>query len=519
MEKEILVFDIGTQSIRATIFDKKGNKLESISETYKVPFLSPKKGDCEQDINFYVDKMAELSLGLKEKNKDAFDKVSGIVIVDIRDSSVILDENKKTIRTAILWLDEKRVQLNGKNFSPIQKLIFKLIGKWTTVVKNSERTPCQWLKVNEKENYKKMKYYIPLGAYFNYKLTGNLVVSSADCIGHFPVNFKTGKYNFKLHPMNAVFGIPRSALVPLVEPGSIIGKITKEFSDKSGIKEGTPLFASGSDKANETLGNGSISPSTCSISLGTACTVDVCYSKYKEAYKFLPSYKAPYNGDYHLELQVYSGYWLVSWFIKEFVTEKEKEEAKKENISIEEYLNRKMDLIPPGNDGLVLQPYWYPALELPEAKGMINGFSFEHNKYNLYRAIIEGVAYCLLAGLNQIVKRTHKEIDTIYVSGGGSKSNIICQLFADVFNKKVKVCKEKEVASLGGAISGFLAMKEYKSPQEAVKNMVSYNLEFTPNKERHERYNYVYKNIYLKMYKKSKKLSLSAKKFNNLYNK
>ena len=155
-----------------------------------------------------------------------------------------------------------------------------------------------------------------------------------------------------------------------------------------------------------------------------------------------------------------------------------------------------MDLIPPGNDGLVLQPYWYPALERPDAKGMISGFSFSHNKYNLYRAIIEGIAYCLLAGLKQIVKRTHKKIDTIYISGGGSQSDIICQLFADVFNIRVKVSKEKEVASLGGAISGFLAMKEYLTPQEAIKNMVRHEKEYLPNKERHNKYFYVYKNIY-----------------------
>ena len=116
MEKEILVFDVGTQSIRATIFDKLGKELASVSEIYKVPFLSPKKGDCEQDINFYIDKMAKLSLSLKEKNPKVFSLISGVVIVDIRDSSLILDKDIKPIRNAILWLDEKRIPLNGKNF-------------------------------------------------------------------------------------------------------------------------------------------------------------------------------------------------------------------------------------------------------------------------------------------------------------------------------------------------------------------------------------------------------------------
>ena len=515
----ILVYDIGTQSIRATIFDSLGNKLASLNYVYDVPYLSPKKGDYEQDINYYVDKMCYLSKKIKEEHQNALDQISGVVIVDIRDSSVILDENKNPIRNAILWLDEKRIILNGKNFNLIQKIIFKLIGKWTTVVKNSERTPCQWLKENEKDNYSKMKYYAPIGAYFNYALTNNLVVSSADCIGHFPMNFKTGKYHNKLHPMNAVFGIPLNKLVPLVSPGSIIGKITKEFSLKSGIKEGIPLYASGSDKANETLGNGSIDPTTCSISLGTASTIDVCYQKYKEPYKFLPSYLAPYKGDYHLELQVYSGFWLVSWFIKEFVTEKEKEEAKKENITIEEFLDRKMDQIEPGNDGLVLQPYFYPALERPEAKGMIVNYSFEHNKYNLYRAIIEGIVYALKAGLEQIIKKTHVKPKVIFVSGGGAKSDIICQLIADVFNIKVKINNESEVASLGGAISGFLANKTYSTPSEAIKKMVKYNKEFIPNLDRHKKYEYVYKNIYLKMYKKTKKLSKYAKDYKLKYSK
>lgn len=77
-------------------------------------------------------------------------------------------------------------------------------------------------------------------------------------------------------------------------------------------------------------------------------------------------------------------------------------EAEIEHLAVEEVLNRKMLAIPPGSEGLILQPYWGPGLRRPEARGAIIGFSDVHTRVHMYRAIVEGIAFALRDGLEGI---------------------------------------------------------------------------------------------------------------------
>jgi len=512
MKKNILVFDVGTQSIRASVIDAKGTILSMAKDHYEIPFVSPKKGWAEQDPEFYVQEMAKVTQQIRKESPDCFATIAGIVCVDFRDSSVILDGDKKPIRNAILWLDERIVELNGKNFNPIEKLLFKSIGMYEVCKKNAERTAAQWLKVYEPENFRKMRYYIPLGAYYNYRITGNLVCSSADCIGHFPIDFKHGRWLPHGHPKYDVFGIPSKCLVPLAKPGSVIGGVSKEFSALSGIPEGIPLFACASDKACETLGNGAIDSSVGSISLGTACAIDVVDHRYSEPEAFLPSYLAPYPGSFDLELQVYSGLWLIRWFTEQFGAADE-DAAKKAGLSLEEYLDESIQKIPAGSDGLVLQPYWFPALERPDSKGAIIGFSGRHTRYHLYRAILEGIGYCLRSGLDDIVKKTHRVPELLVVSGGGATSDTLPQMMADIFGIPTIRSNETEGSSLGGAMAGFLDLGVYKTPEEAKAAMVKPGKRYEPDPENARKYDYLYHKVYLRMYPSLKKCYAASKKF------
>ena len=105
-----------------------------------------------------------------------------------------------------------------------------------------------------------------------------------------------------------------------------------------------------------------------SISYGTASSIEISNTKYIEPETFLPAYPAPISDLYQMEVQVYRGYWMVSWFIKEFGNN-ETLEANIIEMATEELLNNKMMEIPAGSEGLVLQPYWGPGLKRPLAKG------------------------------------------------------------------------------------------------------------------------------------------------------
>jgi sugar (pentulose or hexulose) kinase len=457
--------------------------------------------------------LCEATRYLQEYNADLFQSVMGMVMVAFRDSSVILDENKKPIRPAILWLDQRVTVLpHMNNLKAGEKLLFGVIGMTDTVKYNAERTPSFWLMKNEPENWQRMRYYVPLTAYFNYRVTGKLIISSADAIGHFPINFKKGKWLPAIHPKIDVFGIPLKSLPPLVKCGSELGKVSKDFSVLSGIEAGLPIYASGSDKACETFGNGCSDKTTASISLGTACTIDVVDSRYSEPETFLPSYQAPYPGDYDLEVQIYRGLWMIKWFTEEF-GQVDKAEAAKAGLSVEEYLNQQITKIPAGSDGLVLQPYWGPGLKRPNAKGSIIGFSAVHTRYHLYRAIFEGIAFALREGLDEIEKKTHRKPDHLIVSGGGSASDIFCHIIADVFGIPVERSTSVQSSTRGAAMAGFLDAGVFPTAADAIHHMVKEGERFEPDEKNHELYEKLYKKVYVKLYPSLRQVYENCKHF------
>ena len=189
-----------------------------------------------------------------------------------------------------------------------------------------------------------------------------------------------------------------------------------------------------------------------------------------------------------MEVQIYRGYWMVGWFIKQFGAH-ETLEAHIETMATEEVLNQKMLEIPPGSQGLVLQPYWGPGLKRPEARGAIVGFSDFHTRIHIYRAIIEGIAFGLKEGLIGIQKRQRKKVKEIRVSGGGSQSDAICQITADIFGVPVRRTQTYETATIGTALVTFYYLDVFKSLEEATEAMVHIEKTFNPSLENVKKYN------------------------------
>ena len=107
MSKYLLVVDIGTQSLRASIIDETGKTLSFSQQKYKEAFFSVEKGYAEQHPEFYMDELCLATKELHEKTPEYLEKISGMVMMTFRDSSLILDEDKKPLRPSILWLDQR----------------------------------------------------------------------------------------------------------------------------------------------------------------------------------------------------------------------------------------------------------------------------------------------------------------------------------------------------------------------------------------------------------------------------
>ena len=214
-----------------------------------------------------------------------------------------------------------------------------------------------------------------------------------------------------------------------------------------------------------------------------------------------------------MDVQIYRGYWMLKWFASEFASELEKE-ARLRDVAIEAILDEWLNDVPAGSDGLILQPYWGPGLARPLAKGAIIGFSNVHTRKHIYRAIVEGIAFALREGLESIEKSQAQKVKSLRISGGGSMSDEVCQITADIFGLEISRVQTIESTSLGAAIATFTAMKEFKDVHEAVQNMTKFSQTFKPNKENHVLYDRIYHNVYLKIYPRLKPLNIEI---NNIF--
>lgn len=107
-------------------------------------------------------------------------------------------------------------------------------------------------------------------------------------------------------------------LPELVPEGSLLGRINAKAHEETGLPEGLALYASGSDKSCETFGLGVLNDHTAAISYGTASTVETTTNRYIESEKFLPGYPSCIPNYYNMDVQIYRGYWMINWFLKEF---------------------------------------------------------------------------------------------------------------------------------------------------------------------------------------------------------
>jgi sugar (pentulose or hexulose) kinase len=321
-----LAFDCGTQSTRALLFDKQGNLIAKEKIEFQ-PYYSLKPGWAEQKADIYYEKMCEASLALKKKCPNDWKDIVAVSATTIRDTCVCLDKDNKPLRDVIVWLDQRMADCKGQIPASIMA-IFALVGMKYPVEMQMAQGKCNWIRIHEPEIWKNTAKYVMLSAYINYKLCGKVIDSIASQIGHIPFDYKNKKWMGPKDMKAGMFPVEPEKRPDLVAPGEILGHITKEASELTGIPEGMPIIASGSDKGCETLGTGCIGEGIASLSFGTTATIQMTSKKYVEPQAFMPAYPAVLPDSYNGEVQIYRGFWMITWFKEQFAA-KEIEQAKK----------------------------------------------------------------------------------------------------------------------------------------------------------------------------------------------
>lgn len=503
--EHILAIDNGTQSVRALIFDLGGNLIAKKRVPIQ-PYYSEKPGWAEQDPLVFWRGVCEACQGLWGLEGVRKDAIAGVGLTTQRSTVINLDKNQQPLRPAIVWLDQRRTE----GLEPVKGLwgfLFKLAGMQDTVQYLQAETEANWIKTYQPEIWEKTDKYIFLSGYLTYKLTGKVIDSVGCQVGYLPFDYKKQDWAKPSDWKWDAVLVEREMLPELVPPTGLLGYITPEASEATGIPEGLPLIAAAADKATEVIGAGCLDPQIGCLSYGTTATINTTHKKYTEVIPLIPPYPAAVPGAYSLEVQIYRGFWMVSWFKEEFGLV-EQREAERQGIEAEALFDKLLQEVPAGAEGLILQPYWSPGLKIPgpEAKGAVIGFGDVHSRAHFYRAIIEGLAYALREGAERTEKRSHIPITALRVAGGGSQSPGAMQITADVFGLAVSRPHVYEASGLGAAMDVAVGLKLHPDFNLAVNQMTRLGETFEPNRSRHQMYTDLYEKVYKKMYDQLKPL-------------
>ena len=508
-ERIILTFDVGTQSARALLISNSGEILGKKQVVYDPAYVSPKRGWTEQDPNMYYRVISQAARELKEELPEKWEKIAAVTLTTIRATTVCVDSEGKPTRPAIVWLDKRMADGEPKLTGP-NKVLIKAVGMEKFINLQYRKGHCNWIMQNEPQVWEATDKVLLLSGYLTFCLTGNMVDTAASMVGHLPYDVKTRTWQTKKDMTRPLFDVPDEKLSRLVDTGDVMGTITAKAAEETGLKEGLPVIATGSDKACEILGLGCVEKEQAAVGFGTTATITLNSPDYLEPEPHVPPYTSVIPGNYTPEFEIFRGYWLVSWFKKEFA-EKEMEKAAELGVPAEELLNQRLETIPAGCDGLLFQPYFTPNVTMPVARGALVGFTEQHSRMHVYRAIIEGINFGLMEGMRLMEERGKFKFREIHLGGGGSQSDVICQIAADMFGVPVVRTHTHENTGLGSALAGFVSLGEFDSYQDAVKSMVQIRDTFQPDMDTHAHYERLYEEVYKEIYGKMSPLYAKMK--------
>jgi len=496
----ILAIDAGTQSMRAGLVDLNGQVLYLVKTPIE-PYFSEHPGWTEQKPEYYWRMLCETCKKVIAAAGPSKDRIAAVTLTTQRATMVNVDKEGNPLRPAIVWLDQRKA--DSKKILPFFSIpVLKALRLYQFVEFATQWCRSNWIRQNQPTIWNMTYKFLFLSGYLTYKITGNFQDSAGNVIGAIPFDVKkfgwAGKWDIKWR----LFPIEKEKLPELVQPTQLLGQVTKRASEETGIPEGLPFIAASNDKACDLIGAGCLTPDRACISFGTTASINTQNEKYVELRPLMPPYPSAIPGQYYSEVNVVRGLWMVSWFKEEFGLQ-ERLQASEKKVAPEELLDKLLNDVPAGSMGLVCQPFWTPGPELAScARGTVIGFGDIHNRAYLYRSIIEGLVFALKEGAELTERKNQVPITEVRATGGGSRSDSIMQITADVFGLPVLRPHTNETSVLGAAIDAAIGLKIFPDFKGAVNTMTRVRQVFEPIKNNEEIYRDLFQRVYLKIYKK-----------------
>jgi sugar (pentulose or hexulose) kinase len=273
----------------------------------------------------------------------------------------------------------------------------------------------------------------------------------------------------------------RDMLLDLVPPGGLLGEVTPAAAEATGIPAGLPVYATANDKAVEALGSGLEENGTVLLSLGTyIAAMTIGSSATSAADSYWVNFAARPGKYLYESTGIRRGMWTVSWY-RTVLEGSDGEERPAGMAGLEEALNAEASELAPGSNGLLTLPDWLAPANAVWRRGALLGFDGSQGRAHIYRSILEGIALTMANHTAAMEKALGRRLAPVLVSGGGSRSDLMMQIVADVFGRPTGRTTVNDAAGLGAAICAAVGHGIYPDWDRATAAMVATGDEFAPD--------------------------------------
>ncbi|CAN5432129.1 FGGY-family carbohydrate kinase [soil metagenome] len=317
------------------------------------------------------------------------------------------------------------------------------------------------------------------------RLTGERRDSTASYQGMWPFDPLTRSWSSSRQE-TARTGMRRRLLPDLVDPGARLGTLTTAAAAATGLPVGCPVFATANDKAVEALGAGLRDQDTTLLSLGTyvaAMTVGDGRATRHDDY-WVNAAAIPGRSLYE-SAGIRRGMWTASW-LRQLVSAGA--QGAVDEDALQHWLTVGAARVPAGCDGLMVLPDWLAPTHASHRRGVILGLQASHGAPHLYRAVLEGIAVTMAGHAEAMERALGTAPSRLLVSGGGSSSDLMMQIVADVFARPAQRAGVTDAVAVGAAICAAVGSGVHPDFEAAVAAMTRPGQVFDPVPETRDRY-------------------------------
>jgi FGGY-family pentulose kinase len=484
-----LGLDVGTQSVRAALFDAAGNCRGYA--TAPLDTVHPQPGWAEQDPGQWWQAACAAVPAARARAAVPSEAIAGIGLDCTACTVLPCRADGRPLRQALLWMDQRAFR-EAAEISATGDTCLRYV---SGVVSPEWMLPkAQWLKRHEPAVYAAAERLIECTDWFMYRLTGDWTLS----LNHITVKWNyarpEGGWSASLLKRVGLEDLPSKWPTRIVPLGKGEGRLAAKAAEELGLRPGIPVAQGGIDAYLGMLGMGAVGVGDLAMIMGSSTCHLAMSAQGLFGSGMLGCYPdAVVEGLYTLEGGQTATGSILNWYRQHFAGN-EAVEAERTGRNVYEILDAKAAAVRPGCDGLVCLDYWQGnrcPLKDPRARGTLWGLTLSHGPGHVFRSIYEATAF----GTRHILEDLSRHgftVGRIAAGGGGARSRLWLQIQADVLGQPIHLPHDSEACALGSGLMAAVHCGHYPKLEEAARHMVRSAAVIEPQPENKRIYDYYY---------------------------